>query len=39
MGNRLEEFWSGNINPQEQCTEKSRAVKELLKFMGEIATG
>lgn len=34
MGNILEEFWYGNINPQEQSTEKSRAVKELLKLMG-----
>lgn len=34
MGNILEEFWYGNINPQEQSTEKSPAVKELLKLMG-----
>ena len=35
MGNSiLEEVWYGNINPQEQCSEKSKAVKDLLKLMG-----
>ena len=34
MGNILEEFWYGNINPQEQSKESSRAIKELLKLMG-----
>ena len=34
MGNILEEFWYGNINPQEQSKESSQAVKELLKLMG-----
>lgn len=34
MGNILEEFWYGNINPQEQSKEGSRAIKELLKLMG-----
>ena len=33
MANILEEFWYENINPQEQSTEKSRAIKELLKLM------
>ena len=35
MGNMLEEFWYGNINPQEQSKESSRAVKELLQLMGK----
>lgn len=30
----LEEFWYGNIDPMEQSTGKSQAVKELLKLMG-----
>ena len=30
----LEKLWYGNINPQEQSTEKSKAVKDLLKLMG-----
>ena len=34
MGNILEEFWYGNINPSEQSTGKSQTVKELLKLMG-----
>lgn len=35
MGNSiLEELWYGYINPQEQSTEKSKAVKDLLKLMG-----
>ena len=34
MGNILEEFWYGNINPQEQSKESSQAVKELLRLMG-----
>ncbi len=35
MGNSiLEELWYGNINPQEKSTEKSKAVKDLLKLMG-----
>lgn len=34
MGNILEEFWYGNINPQEQSKESSRANNELLKLMG-----
>ena len=33
MGNILEEFWYGNINPQEQSKESSKAIKELLKLM------
>ena len=32
--NILEEFWYGNINPQEQSKDSSRAVKELLSLMG-----
>ena len=34
MGNILEEFWYGNINPQEQSKESNRAIKELIKLMG-----
>ena len=34
MGNILEEFWQGNINPQEQSKENTQAIKELLKLMG-----
>ena len=34
MVNILEEFWYGNIDPMEQSTGKSQAVKELLKLMG-----
>lgn len=32
MGNILEEFWYGNIEPMEQSTGKSREIKELLKL-------
>lgn len=32
--NILEEFWYGNINPQEQSKENNRAIKELLNLMG-----
>ena len=35
MGNILEEFWYGNIDPSEQSTGKSQAVKELLRLMGQ----
>ena len=34
MKNILEEFWYGNIDPLEQSTGKSHAVKELLKLKG-----
>lgn len=34
MGNILEAFWYGNINPQEQNKENSREIKELLRLMG-----
>lgn len=34
MENILEEFWYGNIIPQEQSIEKNREIKELLKLMG-----
>ena len=34
MGNILEEFWYGNIDPLEQSTGKSHAVRELLKLKG-----
>ena len=34
MGNILEEFWYGNINPQEQSKENSQAIKEMLKLIG-----
>ena len=33
MGNILEEFWYGNINPQEQSKERSRSIKEQLQLM------
>lgn len=32
--NILDEFWYGNINPQEQSKENNRAVRELLNLMG-----
>lgn len=32
--NILEDFWYGNINPQEQSKENNRAIKELLNLMG-----
>lgn len=32
--NILEEFWYGNINPQEQGKDNNKAVKELLNLMG-----
>jgi hypothetical protein len=32
--NILEEFWYGNINPQEQSKDNNRTVKELLNLMG-----
>lgn len=31
----LEEFWYGNINPQEQSTEGNREIKNLLNLMGK----
>lgn len=34
MKNILEEFWYGNIDPMEQSTGRSRAVKELIILMG-----
>ena len=34
MGNILEEFWYGNIDPSEQSTGNSQAVKELIRLMG-----
>lgn len=33
MGNILEEFWYGNIAPQEQCAKKSYEVKELFQLI------
>ena len=36
MENILEEFWYGNIDPMEQSTGKSRAIKELLKPTGQV---
>ncbi len=32
--NILEDFWYGNINPQEESKEHNRAIKELLNLMG-----
>ena len=34
MGNILKEFWYRNIDPSEQSTGKSQAVKELIELMG-----
>ena len=31
----LEEFWHGNINPQEQSTEHNPDVKHLINLMGK----
>lgn len=30
----LEEFWYGNINPQEQSKDNNQAIKELLNLTG-----
>ena len=30
----LEDFWCGNINPQEQSTENNPEIKHLLNLMG-----
>ena len=30
----LEDFWYGNIDPQEQSKDNNRAIKELLNLMG-----
>ena len=35
MRTLLEEFWYGNINPQEQSTEGNREIKNLLNLMGK----
>lgn len=32
--NILEDFWYGNINPQEESKEHNRAIRELLNLMG-----
>ena len=32
--NILEDFWYGNINPQEESKEHNREIKELLTLMG-----
>ena len=32
--NVLEDFWYGNINPQEESKEHNREIKELLTLMG-----
>ena len=32
--NILEDFWYGNINPQEQSKDNNRAIKDLLNLMG-----
>ena len=34
MGNILEEFWYGNIEPMEQSTGRSREIKELPNLTG-----
>lgn len=33
MGNILEALWYGNIDPQEQCTEKNYTIKELIELI------
>ncbi len=35
MRTLLEEFWYGNINPQEQSTEHNLDVKHLINLMGK----
>lgn len=35
MRTLLEEFWYGNVNPQEQSTENNREIKNLLNLMGK----
>ena len=35
MRTLLEEFWYGNINPQEQSTKGNREIKNLLNLMGK----
>ena len=35
MRTLLEEFWFGNVNPQEQSTEGNREIKNLLNLMGK----
>lgn len=35
MRTLLEEFWYGNVNPQEQSTENHREIKNLLNLMGK----
>ena len=35
MRTLLEEFWYGNVNPQEQSTEGNREIKNLLNLMGK----
>mgnify|MGYP003425350708 CR=1 FL=1 len=35
MRTLLEEFWYGNVNPQEQSTEGNRGIKNLLNLMGK----
>lgn len=35
MRTLLEEFWYGNINPQELSTENNREIKNLLNLMGK----
>ena len=37
--NTLEDFWYGNINPQEQSKDNNRAVRELLNLMGATEIG
>ena len=32
--NILEDFWYGNINPQEESKEHNQAIKDLLTLMG-----
>lgn len=35
MRTLLEEFWYGNVNPQEQSTEGNREIKNLLNLIGK----
>ena len=35
MRTLLEEFWYGNVNPQERSNENNREIKNLLNLMGK----
>lgn len=35
MGKTLEDFWYGNINPQEQSIEHNQSIEHLVSLMGK----